>query len=332
MTKHPPGTSYYPASVIVDTWKRGTDRSLPLQGSQDHVLELYPSSNVINLVLREHEIESAIDTGLRHVTVSNRLCDYTGTKTESVVSVKADVSTVEAAYFFLRSIAEQVQEQDIEPTTAVYQSIRAFKSLLLGSATGSTRSEIGLLGEILVLHELPKREIASFDRVVRAWLGPHDEEHDFAFGLGDIEVKATEKESRRHTISSATQLVETDGKRLAFASVQLTRTSEGGKTLAEAIAALRGAIMDPELSGILRSRLQLAGVVPENESNYTTRWTLRNPIEFYRVDDGFPRLTTHHFESMHERIDSVQYVINVDGLESLPDDDIRSLIDPTEEN
>lgn len=296
------------------------------------MLELYPSSNVINLVLREHEIESAIDTGLRHVTVSNRLCDYTGTKTESVVSVKADVSTVEAAYFFLRSIAEQVQEQGIEPTTAMYQSIRAFKSLLLGSSVVSPRREIGLLGEILVLHELSKRDITSFDRAVRAWLGPHHEEHDFAFAAGDIEVKATEKESRRHTISSATQLLETDGKHLAFASVQLTRTSEGGQTLAEAIAGLRGSITAPELSAILCSRLQLAGVVPENEGNYTNRWTLRNPIEFYRVDDDFPRLTTHHFESMHERIDSVQYVINVDGLAPLPDDDIRSLIGTTKEN
>ena len=95
--------------------------------------------------------------------------------------------------------------------------------------------------------------------------------------------KATEKESRRHTISSATQLLETDGKQLALASVQLTRTSEGGQTLAEAIAGLRGAITDPELSGILRSRLQLSGVVPENEGNYTNRWTLRTPIEFYRA-------------------------------------------------
>lgn len=296
------------------------------------MLELYPNSNVINLVLHEHQIDTAIDTGLRHVSVNQRFYDYTGTKTETVVSVNADSSTVEAGYFFLRSIAEQVQEQGIEPTAAIYQSIRAFKSLLLGSAVGSTSSEIGLLGEILVLQELVGRGIAPFDRAIQAWLGPHNEEHDFAFGTGDIEVKATEKESRRHTISSATQLVETDGKRLAFASVQLTRTSEGGHTLSEAIAELRSDITDPELGGTLQSRLQLAGVVPENEDNYTTRWTLRNPIEFYRVDDGFPRLTTQHFESMHERIDSVQYVINIDGMPTLNDDDIRAIISGHEGN
>ncbi|MFD5867119.1 PD-(D/E)XK motif protein [Corynebacterium sp. NPDC060344] len=287
---------------------------------------------MLNLVMREHPIDTAIDTGLRHVSVNQRIYDVLGTKTETVVSVEADSATVEAAYYFLRSIAEQVQGQHVEPTTAIYQSIRAFKSLLLGSSVGSTTSEIGLLGEILVLQELTDRGVVSFDRALRGWLGPHNEEHDFAFARCDIEVKATEKERRRHTISSATQLVETNGKNLIFGSVQLTRTSEGGHTLAEAIAALRDAIGDPELLEILRSRLQLAGVVPENEGNYTTRWTLRNPIEFYAVNDSFPRITTESYASMHERIDSVQYVINTDGIPTLSDDEVRSLIATTEEN
>ncbi|MFC3850692.1 PD-(D/E)XK motif protein [Corynebacterium hansenii] len=280
----------------------------------------------MNLVLRQHQLDGAIDTGLRHVNVSRRLTGLTADDSATVITVNVDVSTVEAGYFFLRSVAEQIQEQSVEPSAAIYQSIRAFKSLLLGSSMGSTGNELGLVGEILLLRALVDRGIATFDQAVEAWLGPHKEEHDFAFGAGDIEVKTTAKESRRHLISSITQLVATEGKALALASVQLTRTSEAGETLKEIINELRASLGSDEALRTLQSRLQLAGVVPENEHTYTTRWTPRNPIEFYKVDGKFPRLSTDDFAPMHDRIDSVQYVIRTDGYPTLTDDELRALI------
>ncbi|WP_327376143.1 PD-(D/E)XK motif protein [Streptomyces sp. NBC_01216] len=186
-------------------------------------------------------------------------------------------------------------------------------SALLGRPQGlSVQRRIGLLGELSMLSRLS--ETYGWATAVEAWTGPYGEQHDFALTDFDIEVKTTVAERRRHVIHGIGQLQPTADRPLWFASLRLTRGGAGGRTLAESVRAVRGAVTDQAPSALARlnSALERTGWSADHEDD--ERWTPRDDA-LVLAAETVPRLTPELLAAaMLERISSVRYETDVTGL------------------
>jgi hypothetical protein len=105
----------------------------------------------------------------------------------------------------------------------------------------SAEAEQGLFGELVVLERMLEADIPA-EIVLNAWQGPINGVHDFALGIGAIEVKTSLSAGRfLATISSLEQLDEKLRQPLFFAAVRLG-LDPAGTTL-------------PTIAEIIRTRL-----------------------------------------------------------------------------
>lgn len=306
-----PGQKYLPISWIEKRWATGELTDMALQQNDDVSLIINPREQYLGLRVDGTGIDFTKDhTGicdLRNLRLRQEAAD------KAVVEVLIDADNLTAPYFFLRNIATLIQQHGVTPVVAIRDSVSGFRDLLQGFKVVSQATEIGLLGEIMVLRYLVSNGLKTIDEAVAAWLGPLAEEHDFTFSTCDIEVKTTSSEERSHVISSPSQLKSTLNKALLFASLQVTKTAEGGETLLEAVDSIRTQLRDVQSVELLETKLARAGFIAENRHLYTTRWLLRTPIAYYLVDDEFPQLTG----DFDERISNISYRISLGGLAEL---------------
>ncbi|WP_318203327.1 PD-(D/E)XK motif protein [Streptomyces sp. SCL15-4] len=188
-------------------------------------------------------------------------------------------------------------------------------SALLGRPRGLSRERrLGLHGELAVLARTAGT--IGWQAALDAWVGPTGEEHDFALESADLEVKTTAAERRRHTIHGLGQLTETTGRPLWFASLRLTRGGAGGRTLADSVKAVRDAAAAENIALGRRLDGLLNAVGWDAEQPDDERWTPRDSPLLIRAT-GMPRLTAENLpEGAVERIDTVNYVVDVTGLSS----------------
>jgi hypothetical protein len=186
-------------------------------------------------------------------------------------------------------------------------------SALLGKPRGmSLEKRLGLHGELAVLVRM-SREV-GWRAALDAWVGPTGEEHDFALGTADLEIKTTASERRKHTIHGLGQLSSTQGRLLWFASLRLTRGGAGGRTLRDSVTAARDAAAAENIAlGRRLDRLvEAAGWEPDQPDD--ERWTPRDSPLLLRAED-LPRLTAANLPANSlGRIDRVAYDIDVTGI------------------
>ncbi|MEU7424170.1 PD-(D/E)XK motif protein [Streptomyces sp. NPDC040750] len=186
-------------------------------------------------------------------------------------------------------------------------------SALLGRPRGlSLERRLGLHGELAVLVRVA--ETMGWKAALDAWVGPIREEHDFALGPADLEVKTTSSERRRHTIHGLGQLTATPGRPLWFASYRLTRGGAGGRTLPESVKAVRDAAAAESIAlGARLDRMLHAAGWDAEQTDYE-RWTPRDSPLVLRAL-SMPRLTSDDLpDGVTGRIDKVVYVVDVTGL------------------
>lgn len=307
-----------PISWIENRWETGELTDIALQHGGDVSLIINPREKYLGLRVDGSGFNLDKDqTGvgdLRNLRLRRE--ERFDRADKVIIEVLIDGTNLSVPYYFLRSIATLIQQHGVTPVIAIRESVAGFRELLQGFKVVSQATEIGLLGEIMVLRQLVRDGYKTIDEAVGAWLGPLDEEHDFTFATCDIEVKTTSGEERSHIISAPAQLQATLGKDLLFASLQLTRTAEGGETLIEAVDSLRSQLNDVYSVELLETKLARVGIISENQHLYTTRWMLRTPISFYPVDEKFPRLIWDD----DERISAISYRISLSGLTELGPD------------
>jgi hypothetical protein len=213
---------------------------------------------------------------------------------------------------FLMAVAGRILGGGKPLEHAFQQTVRAWSALLDRPRALDLQKRLGLLGELAVLGHLAERRgwLAALD----AWVGPQGEEHDFALLEGDIEVKTTASEERRHTIHGLGQLDASPGRPLWFVSLRLTRGGQAGRTLRETVYALRDAAAAEHITYADRIDKALAATgwsadLPDDE-----RWTPRDDPLVLRAET-LPRLHSGLLPATTlERVSSIRYDIDVTGL------------------
>ena len=141
------------------------------------------------------------------------------------------------AYPILCSLADRIQLQDTNFNRAAVDVLNKFRRLLQGLGRLTEAEEIGLFGELLFLVRLVQDSDGG--SAVSCWTGADHEEHDFAVGGNDVEVKTTSAERRSHRVHGLNQLVANPGRALWLLSVQLTAAGPTERTLGDQNGILR---------------------------------------------------------------------------------------------
>jgi len=155
-----------------------------------------------------------------------------------VVDLAADA----ALEIFISPIYEAIIRSCLDgrnPVRVISEHLeRIRKAFTRAGSEISENKQIGLVGELLVMHHILIPAIGI--RAALQWSGPLAERHDFVGNKVHVEVKSTTRSIDQHEISRLDQLRPPAGKRLLLASVQLERTIAGEHS----VASLREAILD----------------------------------------------------------------------------------------
>jgi hypothetical protein len=201
---------------------------------------------------------------------------------------------------------------------AIAVELKCFTELLEEKALLSSERQIGLIGELLFLERLVR---ISGVNALDSWLGPRGEPHDFRIVDREFEVKTTVSAQRIHTIHGTEQLRPSEGCLLNLVSVLLGPPgAAGGFSLAGKAAQLAEQFVpSPKLHNAFMSAMSANGFNVSDSEQYRKEYVLRRPMGLVPVDGSFPAITRtaiqNELGSLAARIDSLQYDVNVEGLE-----------------
>lgn len=270
-------------SVLMEHWNSGVPVVIPIAGTP--TLRLRVDEPRSRLTLRAPlpvGVEAPLNA-LAHVAVDTRVED--GVRYLEISTT--DARLVIDGYAMLMAIADRVQLGGIDPIEAMEQTLATWQSILATRVRLSLAAEVGLFGELLVVHALLETGAGG----AASWRGGLSEEHDFGLVDADVETKTTSSERRHHWIHGLTQLVQTGDAPLWLLSLQITRGGETqGQRLPDLIDQVLTMVTGPDRDRIERN-LAAAGWHDEERDLFDERWRLRSRPLTFRVDDDFPRLT-----------------------------------------
>jgi len=221
-------------------------------------------------------------------------------------------------YHFAMAVAERVIVEGLPATQAVDLELGCFAELLGSLPILGIERQIGLMGELLFLELLVER----FGAVsVEAWLGPQGEPHDFRIKDREFEVKTTSSVKRVHTIHGADQLVPSKGCTLSLISIVLGPPGAGnGRSLADLVAQLGNRLASDNVASLkFLSALESSGYRTVDSVHYTRKFIMRRPMALVPVDHLFPTISRpviqRILDTKASRVESIQYDVNVEGLE-----------------
>jgi hypothetical protein len=194
-----------------------------------------------------------------------------------------------------------------EAVTEAVRRLEAWRACLKARRLRlSTESQLGLIGELIVLRLLAAE--MGYTGAVGAWHGPLHGIHDFNHAGIAIEVKTVLGLGSWLRISHLAQLETTGLSALAVARPRL-QESAIGTSLAELVKEIRDSMGrdDPAALDQFNERMIRAGYLEIDAAMYAnSRFTLHD-IRWYEVVRDFPRLTT---ASVPVGIVDGTYVIN----------------------
>jgi len=231
------------------------------------------------------------------------------------------VIRVSGARFFsealplLSSVSDLVQLEHRTFAEAVRASLATYHDLLEAHGQMSISHEIGLYGELLAVEHLI-RTIGPTSAFT-AWRGAQSEEHDVGLDEGDVEIKTTTSEERRHWIGSVTQLQPSPDRPLWLLSIQLTGAgAEAARRLPDVVDAIQDALPSA-LHAPFGARLTQAGYGADQTRDTYRLLRLRSRPRCFLVDDAFPRISPEMLVAggvAVERIPDVSYTVMLDGM------------------
>lgn len=209
-----------------------------------------------------------------------------------------------------------VAPDDVEAMRLLTTRLELWEQLLQpGDGRGmSPAKRRGLVGEILVLQELIRAHGPQSDAVF-GWVGAAQQHQDFQYDDLAIEVKTTATlQPQTLSISSERQLDGTAVGRLSLAHASLDERQGGlGTSLNDIIEEVRNDLApNPRGQQYFMENVFRLGWLPTDEALYTEpHYSLRSPLTWYEVTEGFPRIT----EAMcPEGVGKVSYSIQVAAL------------------
>lgn len=150
----------------------------------------------------------------------------------------------------------------------------------------------GLYGELWFIRQYL---LSSEDRYnkIRGWTGPDGTPHDFQFGKTAFEVKTTAtKKPWKVKISNELQLDDSGMENLFLYHLALREIKGGDMTLPDLVDEIMDFLKDnPEIRRSFLNMLLKAGYIEAQKGNYIQKGFIIYEENFYRICNGFPRLT-----------------------------------------
>ena len=221
-------------------------------------------------------------------------------------------------YHFAVAVSERMISGSMSATDAVASELQCFADLLAELPLLGVERQIGLLGELLFLEKLA---LIHGAKILDSWGGPQGEPHDFRVDDHEFEVKTTVAPKRVHIIHGSEQLVPSKGCSLYLLSVLLGPPgSSAGFSLSGKVRDLKQLFAVDKLRlGRFVAALEKVGLRKADLPHYLRKYSLRRALAVIPVDKKFPALTRpvvqQSLGALALRIDSLQYAVNVEGLE-----------------
>lgn len=182
----------------------------------------------------------------------------------------------------------------------------------IGADGLSLESRRGLFGELYVLREHLLPNLASID-AVHAWTGPGGTDQDFQLANCAIEVKTTKRRSPATvSITSERQLEDLGTSDLFLTAIVVDERRGGtGESLPDVVTEIRAALTTIGVRSEFDLSLAQYGYFDHHRERYEEpRYTVVSS-DIWRVEEGFPRLTTKNVPSGVHRC---RYEIALDSL------------------
>lgn len=192
---------------------------------------------------------------------------------------------------------------------AVEGTIVDFRDLLRDAAGSEVPDHriVGLIGELVVLRELAKRS----PNAITAWTGPFDQRHDFRHGNRAIEVKTSSRaDTTSIHVSSIEQLAEPAEGTLLLVHLNVERAGNGELCVSALCAEI--VRLGVARQGLMEALAAMGCSDPDSTAWNRIRFSLEK-INGYRVDSGFPRVTSAQFPGrvLPDGIMSISYEVDL---------------------
>ena len=264
--RHPSWDTIFAALVAPEP------RRFRLQGHPDLYLQVEPGTKRLSLMVPSWDSTTEPPVSpLRELSFAH--CTIDG---ESLLAVGMNTPSLhQECYSFLLTVADTIQLEGVAPEAALIQEMEAWEALLRPAPRVSKEEEIGLIGELWVLHRMIGTMGPS---AVSAWVAGAPESHDFRSDHHDLEVKTTTARERRHIVNDPSQVTPLPGAPSSrFASLQLAPAGLGsGRTLPESIAMVTVLLAaDGTAQSRFKSIIDSRGYRTSDAPHYTTRFEQR---------------------------------------------------------
>ena len=206
-----------------------------------------------------------------------------------------------------------------DPSKASGTLLRRFSTwrrfLKNGSVKSLTPSEqLGLYGELKTFKFLIESRVDT-NIVTEAWTGPEKAHQDFQLPQKiAIEVKSIAHQEPQHLkINSERQLDDSSFDALVIAHHKIQRQQDAGETLPEAISDLRE-ILSHDINALenFNEKLLISRYLDSDSTKYEKTGYGKSETSYYRVRQGFPRLTESDLPS---GLGNLTYVIDASACE-----------------
>ena len=268
-------------------------------------------------------LETSADTVLAPELVKLAIIAMDVVKKENVHFLK--ITTTSTAlrrqfYHFAVAVSERLLSEKRSALDAVTIELECFDDLLAERPVLSRERQIGLLGELLFLDRLIQ---CGGVQMLDGWVGPQNEPHDFRFDMREFEVKTTIAPRRIHIVNGTEQLIASKDCTLFIFSIVLgppDGLASSNFSLADKVRDVESRfVADSTRRRRFNEALEIVGIRTADLVHYGHKYSLRRPLAVIPVDDQFPALTRstiqQAFGPLFQRIESIQYAVNVEGLE-----------------
>ena len=199
---------------------------------------------------------------------------------------------------------------ETEAVETLVERLRIWQEFLRRFGTRGMSPEVrrGLYGELVFLRDFVLKVLPG-PEAVAAWTGPRRTPHDFQTAGGSIEVKATSAASpHAFRVANIRQLDDRAVSSLYICFVRVDESEGGDEALPEAIDRLRSALGTSARQ--LDEPLIKSGYIEAQRPLYASpRYSIRS-LQFFRVEDGFPRLLE---EEIPNGVENVSYSVALAG-------------------
>ena len=299
-----------PWEKLKDYIDQETPTVAPIFGTKSMSFFVGPKAKTIGLRI-PFDGTFAVDVR-RYRELECRMAVVDGMRTIELSVANRDLFHI--AYLLAYAVAELVEDANTPPLLAIQIALERFGLLLIEKQLLSEAQALGLVGELCLLEALLK---AYGDVGFGSWLGPIGERHDFRYGSSEFEVKTTISNKRRHRVHGLAQLLASPGKKLFLLSLHFEHAGpNAGRSLPQRVTAVRS--LTNSTRPKFENQLAMVGYRDADEAFYQARYQFRSEPKLIPVDLTCPRIApdiiVRQAAALQNRIENVEYDIDVDGL------------------